>query len=373
MGTSPPGYGRPIQNRPVDEVAERRIAAACPGAVVAPWPSDVAAHPVWGPWRSVGTGFATDEALRRRASSGGAISALAIHALKSGVVDRVVHVIADPVHPTRNIMTCSTTAAEVEEGAGSRYSASAPLEVIDQVLSDGGKIAFIGKPCDVSAIRRLAEVDPRVDAHVKLLLSFFCAGIPSHDGAARVIAAMGLDPAEVSAFRYRGYGWPGNAVARTRDGRTAEMSYEESWGRHLSKEVQFRCKICPDAVGGAADIACADAWYGDDRGYPSFEEQDGRSLILARTATGEARLSAAVADGALAVQPLDIGEIDRMQPAQARRKRLVRSRVAALTATLQPKPDISGTKVGEAALRASPKEQISSLLGAVRRILIDRR
>ena len=55
------------------------------------------------------------------------------------------------------------------------------------------------------------------------------------------------------------------------------MSYADSWGAHLSKHVQFRCKICPDAVGGVADIACADAWYGGDSGYPQFDEAAGRS------------------------------------------------------------------------------------------------
>jgi coenzyme F420 hydrogenase subunit beta len=78
------------------------------------------------------------------------------------------------------------------------------------------------------------------------------------------------------------------ATATAHDGRTAEMTYERSWGHHLSREVQFRCKICPDAVGGVADIACADAWYGGETGYPTFEEQSGRSLVVTRTAVGEA-------------------------------------------------------------------------------------
>ena len=51
------------------------------------------------------------------------------------------------------------------------------------------------------------------------------------------------------------------------------MSYAQSWGEILTKHVQFRCKVCPDGSGGFADVACADAWYGDERGYPSFEEE----------------------------------------------------------------------------------------------------
>ena len=115
---------------------------------------------------------------------------------------------------------------------------------------------------------------------------------------------LGVEPADLTAFRYRGNGWPGRATATARDGRVAHMSYEESWGGYLSKEVQFRCKICPDAVGGVADIACADAWYGGETGYPTFEELDGRSLIMSRTARGQTVLDNAVADKAVAMEPL---------------------------------------------------------------------
>ena len=180
---------------------------------------------------------------------------------------------------------------------------------------------------------------------------------------------MGLNPRELSEFRYRGMGWPGNARAVARDGATAELSYAESWGNYLSKQVQFRCKICPDAVGGAADLAFADAWHGDAKGYPRFEEADGRSLVIARTSVGVEVLERAVRDGALKLEPLPIEAIDGMQPAQARRKRLIASRIAALTVTAQPTPRVTGLRVREAARRASWAEQLRSFVGAVRRIL----
>jgi coenzyme F420 hydrogenase subunit beta len=373
METVPPGYSRPAQLGAIDAAAESVIAAACPGSIVAPWTEPPRSHPYWGPSQLVMTGHATDETLRFRASSGGALSALAIHALRSRLVDRVVHVIADPVLPTRNVITVSTTADQIAAGSGSRYAASSPLEGIHALLEDGARFAFLAKPCDVSALRQLARVDPRVDCCATLMLSFFCAGIPSHDAAGRILAELDVSPDDLMAFRYRGAGWPGKAVATLRDGRIAEMSYARSWGGHLSKEVQFRCKICPDAVGGVADIACADAWYGDDEGYPSFEEQPGRSLILARTERGETLLNDAIANRILAVEPLEIAEIDRMQPSQARRKRLVRARIAALAATLQPSPNVRGTMVHQAARTAGIAEQLRGFLGTVRRIVVGRR
>jgi coenzyme F420 hydrogenase subunit beta len=184
---------------------------------------------------------------------------------------------------------------------------------------------------------------------------------------------MGVEAEELSAFRYRGQGWPGSARALTVAGAAYEMSYADSWGAHLSKELQFRCKICPDAVGGVADIACADAWYGDEQGYPSFEEAEGQSLIVARSEVGVRLLDGAVAAGVLATQPLRAADIDRMQPSQARRKRLVLARTTALPLLLQPRPRMKGLRLWEAARRAGLRDSVSNFLGTIRRTLLGRR
>lgn len=368
MRSLEPGYARPVWVGAVTPEAEAQIANACPGAVVEPWRSTPNVHPAWGPWIRSMTGAATDEAVRFEGSSGGAISALLIHALESGLVDRVLHVSADPEDPTRNATVISRTRDEVIARAGSRYTSSSPLALIEAALAEGGAMAFVGKPCDVSALRRLGRIDPRVAQHVPLMLSFFCGGMPSHAGVGRILNALGVAKDELVEFRFRGRGWPGPCVARTSE-RAAEMSYADSWGAHLSKEVQFRCKICPDAIGGVADIACADAWYGDESGYPNFEEQDGRSLILTRTEAGEQLLSAALAAGVVEATPLPIAEVGKMQPAQARRKRLVMARTAALTLAMQPQPVMRGLKVAEAARETPLREAAQNLLGTLRRTL----
>ncbi|WP_076745554.1 Coenzyme F420 hydrogenase/dehydrogenase, beta subunit C-terminal domain [Sphingomonas jeddahensis] len=368
MRMQAPGFARPVQHRPISLGMEARIAGSCPGRVVAPWSPSPRRHPYWGPWRETLTGAAADPAVRFAGASGGALSALLIHALSSGLVDRVLHVEADPAQPTGNRIRWSRSRAEVLAGAGSRYAPSSPLAAIDEALGEGGQFAFVGKPCDVSALRRLGRYDPRVAAHVPIILSFFCGGLPSESGAHDVIRAMALDPDAVTDFRYRGEGWPGLTVARTADGAQAEMSYADSWGGHLSKAVQFRCKICPDAVGGAADIACADAWYGDANGYPLFEEQDGRSLIMTRTPAGEALLRAAQAAGAIDTAHLAIAEVERMQPAQAQRKRMIAARTTGVRAALQPVPRMRDLDVARAARNGRLYDTGHNLLGTMRRV-----
>lgn len=372
LTTVPPGFTRPHQIADIAPEAEATIAACCPGVVIdnrRAAPNDDA---LWGPWFFTGTGHATDDALRHQASSGGVLSALLTHALTTGAVDYVVETGMDGARPLANVTVVGRTSGDIFSSAGSRYASSSPLADIVALLDAPGRFAFVGKPCDVSALRALARIDPRVDAKVPLMLAFFCAGVPSGDGARRILAAIDAPEAEVTAFRYRGDGWPGSATATLADGSTRGMSYHDSWGKILSKKVQFRCKICPDAVGGAADVACADAWYGDAKGYPSFEEQAGRSLVMTRTVVGDAALRAAVATGVVMVEPLDPGEIIRMQPSQVRRKRELLARLAAVKVAGRPVPRYRGVRLIAAARQASVVQHARAFAGLVRRLVLGR-
>lgn len=373
MKIAPPGYARPQVEQSVPDAVEAKIAAACPGNHVAAWPRTGAGHIVWGPYRTVGTGHATDPEIRYAGSSGGMLSALAIEALDSGLVDQIVHITADPDRPTHNIIQLSTGRTDVLAAAGSRYGASSPLESVNALLASDRRYAIIAKPCDISALRLLGEQDDRVAVRFPLMMSFFCGGVPSLAGSDRIIRAMGLRPEAVVRFRYRGMGWPGRARAETGSGQVGEMGYHESWGGQLSKEVQFRCKICPDAVGGVADIACADAWYGGDDGYPKFEEEDGRSLVIARTEIGQQLIDRAIGAGACAVEPVDVTAIDLMQPSQARRKHLIGARTLACRLAMQPVPGMTGLDVAAASRRSDWADWLRNLAGTGRRIALGKR
>lgn len=370
LQTSRDGYLRPLLTGEVSATQNALIEQTCPGLIGEPWASKAEiVDPYWGPIGGCYTGHAADEAVRFRCSSGGAISALAVFTLEAGLVEKVVHITADPANPVGNVVRISRTAQDVLEGAGSRYAPSAPLEHVHSLLDQGERAMFIGKPCDVSALRRLARHDARVDQVFPYVLSFFCGGIPSLKGAERILDELGVEHSGLARFDYRGNGWPGLTVAEGRDGIRREMTYEKSWGRFLSGQVQFRCKICADPVGGAADIACADAWYGGESGYPQFEEAEGRSLVLARNARGSELLAKAVAAGRIVTDELPIREIDLMQPAQARRKSLISSRMKAWQLAGRPVPKFEDMGVPQAARKASAVALAKEFLGTLRRVV----
>lgn len=366
MRMSSEGYLRPVVLQALPSAATQTIAAVCPGVKVEHPAGTQGQHPIWGPIVSVQTGHATDPEVRRQGSSGGVISALAIHLLHSGQVDFVAQIAVDQQDPLLNTLQVSTTRADVLRAAGSRYAPSAPLQGLRELLATGKRFAFIGKPCDVAALRRYGQHNPAIKRQIPYMLSFMCAGVPSIKGTHQVIRALGATPEKVISFRYRGDGWPGMARAVDDSGESFEMDYNTSWGTILNKHLQFRCKICPDGTGEFADVVCADAWYGKD-GYPDFEEREGRSLVLARTLAGQALLETICSTATVKTSALDVGEIAKMQPYQVERKRMVWGRIVAAKLALGSAPRYRRMKLLSAALQASPMGFLRSAWGTYKR------
>lgn len=372
MQLAPPGFLRPVETAPLTAAEENAVAGVCPGLSMTQDAGTRTDHLLWGPLVEVRSGHAVDPALRRTASSGGVLSALLVHLLETGEVDAVIVNSASDTLPIGNRTVLARTAAEVAVAAGSRYAPSAPLEGIEALLERGERLAFVGKPCDVAALRAMARRDPRIDTRIPYMLSFFCAGVPSLSGARQILDKLGVAEEDLSAFRYRGNGWPGFATATRTDGSEARMSYADSWGGILSRHVQFRCKICPDGTGGFADAVCADAWHCDENGYPLFEEEEGTSLLVSRTAKGERLVAAAMMAGRIVANPLCADAVLAMQPGQTTKKRVAFARIAALAATLHPVPRFRGFNLVRAARTAGLRVILRNFLGTCRRLLLAR-
>lgn len=321
------GFLRPQVLGELSSEAEQRFLQVCPGRSLQLKPAPgVQVDSAWGPVVTPRTGWSTDPEVRYKGSSGGGISAMLIHLLEQGRIDFAAHIAADPSNPLGNRLQLSRSKAEVLQAAGSRYAPAAPLEGVERLFQGGKRFAFVGKPCDVAAMRAYVHANPQHAPQLVMLISFMCAGVPSIKGTHEVLGALGTSAEQVVRFQYRGEGWPGYATAMTADGSKLQMDYNTSWGQILGKHLQLRCKLCPDGTGEFADVVCADAWYGKD-GYPDFAERDGRSMVLTRTPAGEALVKEAVAAGALQVQPLDLQDLPAIQPYQLTRKQVVLGRL----------------------------------------------
>ena len=369
MVTSQPGFLRPEQTGDLSSQENRLIAAICPGLGQTVEAGDRVDDVLWGPFRQMRTGWASDPNVRHAGASGGALSAILSYLLADGVVDAAAQTAADPAMPIGNATVVTVDDAGIFAAAGSRYAASAPLSGLSDLLSDGRRFAFVGKPCDVAALRALIGVRPEVGKVFPVLLSFFCAGVPSHAGVREVLRSLDAAESETVSFRYRGNGWPGRATAVFADGTQRSMSYHESWGGILSKHVQHRCKICADGTGVAADIVCADAWESDDRGYPVFSEAPGISLIVTRTNLGEKLVAAAQVAGRIETTPFDPSRLAAIQPGQRERRRALLARLAGLRIMQKPVPRYAGLQLLAAARQNTLRRNLTNFAGMVRRVI----
>jgi coenzyme F420 hydrogenase subunit beta len=368
------GQLEPEVRAPLSAAEQARVVAICPGAVVgheegtpmAP-AAGVPVHPTWGPIMTSGQGWATDPAQRRGGSSGGGLTALASYALAHDWADAVVHVGMSGDDPLAAGTWVSTTPEQVLTRAGSRYQPASVLDGVLAAVREHERVVVVGRPCDISALRRWQAQDAELAAGVVLALSFFCAGTPTRRGTEALLAKMGVAPEDTAALRFRGDGWPGLATVTRHDGSAETLTYNESWGQVLGKHLLWRCKLCPDGVGEFADVACADAWEGGEDGFPSFEEQAGRSLVLARTALGAQLVDAAVRDGALVREDLDPSAIDGMQPYQLRRRRELLARLVGARLAGRRVPSFPRMRLSGDARRLTPAQHARTVVGTAQR------
>jgi coenzyme F420 hydrogenase subunit beta len=166
MAFTPEMRERPVCSSPLSNAAMESIRASCPGLVVEGLSDEEAGpdaiiDPMWETWHHAFIAWAADPEVRHCASAGGVLSALSAYLLRTNQVDFILHVGPDPERPIRSRWKISRTVEEALDTGGSHYRPAAPLAGLAEAkkMVEGGahRFAFVGKPCDISAIRLLAH------------------------------------------------------------------------------------------------------------------------------------------------------------------------------------------------------------------------
>lgn len=296
---------------------------------------------IWGKYQSVYLGYSTNNAIRYKASSGGIITSVCTYLLEKNVVDGIIHVTSDSKKPWRNITVVSTNRNDLLKRSGSRYSQSSPLIDLQNLIDINKRYAFVGKPCDVYALKQYLKIDKKLKKNLILTISFFCAGIPSENANIKLVETLiQNDPADCINLDYRGNGWPGKTIVRNSGGNEYTMDYEESWGKILGRDINRFCRFCMNGLGEPADISCGDAWILDNNNEPSFSERDGVNVVFARTQRGLEILNKSFNDGYIFLDDYSdkINQLKFIQASQHDRKATMLSKILALWLCNKPIP-----------------------------------
>jgi len=331
------GELRPVIHKKLSETLVDKIYDLCPGTRIDGLPTslskEAAQHdPVWGDYHDMVLAWAGHPNVRFEGATAGVLTALGMYLIKSQRVNFIYHVTYHEDEPTFGQGTISRSAEDVLAAAGSRYGSTAMLSDINDVLDLNEPFAFIGKPCDISALRNLARHDKRIDHLVKYWLTPVCGGYMPDTSMSAFLEKSKIKRDDIKRFRYRGRGCPGPTTAQLKNGQTKSWSYIDFWGEDESAwSLPFRCKICPDGIGESADIAAADTWPGGSPAKDTLDTDPGLNSLIIRTWAGMELVSAALAAGYLKVgKSVGPEYMGHTQPHQVAKKKNVSARYEGL-------------------------------------------
>lgn len=245
-------------------------------------------------------------AVRAQSTSGGTFSALAKTILSRGGV--VIGAVLD-LKRYKVTHQCATTEAELVPLRKSKYVQSETEEALRQaltILREGRPVLFVGTPCQVAGYRLLTQSF----GDLALSCDLVCGSVPSPTVFERYLKeeeTRAKSKVITYDFRDKSKGWNFPGVKLTfDDGRTAFRPlridpYYAAFAAKLS--CRLSCSTCPFACRKRiGDITIADCWRVASYD-PSYDNNQGTSLLLCQTNAGTALLNAT---GHLAIHPYDV-------------------------------------------------------------------
>lgn len=244
--------------------------------------------------------YATDDALRARASSGGSVSALLGHLLATGEIDGALvcrTVIKD--NKPRPEFFIAETRAEIMAAQGSKYTAVYfATNALPLLKAYPGQVAVVALPCDAKILAAARTKSAELDAKIAAVIALFCGHNSEPALADALVTGLSDGDSALVGYTFRFGHWRGKLAAEYADGTTVEkpFSYFSDY-RNLYCFAQTKCHHCFDHYGYYADISAGDIWSPEMKHDPIKH-----TALLTRTEAGERIVQQAAAAGALAVQ-----------------------------------------------------------------------
>jgi coenzyme F420 hydrogenase subunit beta len=285
---------------------------ACPGADVPLLELDrfcfgsvrEAAPADFGVFTFSGKGYAADNLIHEAGTAGGLVTALLVYGLEHGLIDGALVADYDETKPWRPVAKLATSREELIAAAQSKYSSVAINERLDEVVQQGHeRIAIVGCPCHIEAIRKLERrnLAPEITERIALFIGLYC-GIQNHfEGTRHLLYELFdvKDLADVKRIQYRGRGRNNVSafIVELADGTSRELPRREALNDRIQLYFRERCAMCLDWSAEFADISVGDFWG------PEAPHEKGRlSSFLVRSLRGETFLKNAQEAGAVVTE-----------------------------------------------------------------------
>lgn len=254
--------------------------------------------------------WAKDEEIRRRrAGSGGAVTAFLAYLLEEGVVDAVL--VARKAEGLRGVIQLARCREEILTAAGDKWNVVPYTRELGEALrsADVEKVAIVGLPCQaqfLAQMRLMPLMESDFSEKIKVVISLFCFGTFATDAfIAFLEREHGLKSENVASVLLRGE----NIIVVSVDGRRIIIPIKEAL-----KYIQHGCLVCPDYTGIFADLSAGIS-----------ESHLGKTVLIVRNEETLKMLEDAAGKGYLGLEPAPPEVFDELEmKAEAKKNRAIR-------------------------------------------------
>ena len=254
-----------------------------------------------GTFKSAWLGFSTDEALRKRAASGGAVTAILKYLLNSKQIDGAIVCRSHFVDGKfEHDVFLAENEDDLKTSQSSKYFDIPISRGLNLIREFDGKVAIVGLPCQINSITKRAGKNAELAEKIVCRISLFCGHNSKVDLIENVWKKRNIKPEELESFTYRQGHWRGEMVAKFKDGREDRFPFQQfSNYQNLHILSLERCLNCFDHMGYYSDISAGDTWSGKMK-----HESIKHSVALARTDRGDKILKAMIDQGLFEASPM---------------------------------------------------------------------
>ena len=242
----------------------------------------------WSPpiGRVIGTCIAqaTDEKIRKKATDGGVVTALLLHLLKRGRIDGAI--VTKQSGPFQREPFLAVSEEDIISAAGFFFDTShgmtsfsdhyliySQIKGFDPLIKKGlRRVAFVGTPCQIKAVRRMQTLNIIPSDTIKFCLGLFCSGnfIFGKEQQKKIAEIGGFEFKDVKRINIKE-----ELIVHLNSGDVKTIMLDE-----LEFMKRFACYFCPDYSAEYADLS-----------FGGIGAEEGWTTVLTRTPVGRAILA----------------------------------------------------------------------------------
>ena len=227
-----------------------------------------------------------DPKLREQGSGGGVVTSLLKYGIETKVFDSAIVSAAEPDSPSAPKASVALVPDDILSAVGSRFFPSSVAKAFGSAVTGYGKtkIAFVGVPCHMRALRKIEAWQHKIGPSLKISIGLFCFGTFSQSTLLEHLEKeYNIKASEIKQMRLSK-----QFVIHTTKG-VIRLPLKE-----VEEHLLPSCGVCTDFTSELADISIGGA-------YPL----EGWSTVIIRTKAGEDFFYEAVEKGVLSVQPIE--------------------------------------------------------------------